>query len=107
MSVKDVTLKRQVECYMLRGFWPLHNLLLLGYLPSTGPASLFEGRCQDLLGLRAEATCKAQRESLSLCYLVCTPATLDGHLYWPTFTLPYAKPGSQHPFCFPLQPMDP
>lgn len=74
---------------MLRRLRPLHTLLLLGHLPFASPTPLLECRCQDLLGLGAEATCKAQRESLSLRHSSAYPlTTLDGHLYWPTFTLP-------------------
>lgn len=64
VGVEDITLERQAECHMLCRLLPLRTLLLLGHLPFAGPTPLLECGCQDLLRLRAEATCKAQRESL-------------------------------------------
>lgn len=80
MGVKNVTLERQAEGHMLCGLGPLCPLLLLGCLPSSGPAPLLEGGHQDLLGLGAEATCKAQKESLLACRSLACPLTgPDGH----------------------------
>lgn len=50
---------------MLRRLRPIHAFLLLGCLHSASPAPLLEGESQDLLGLGAEATCKAQWKTLS------------------------------------------
>ena len=58
LGVKDIALERQVECHRLDGLWPFSALLWLGGLSTAGSAPLLECRCQDLLGLRAEATCK-------------------------------------------------
>lgn len=58
LGVKDIALKRQADCHRLHGFWPLSALFLLGGLSTAGSAPLLECGCQDLLGLRAEATCK-------------------------------------------------
>lgn len=99
---------------MLHRLRLIHTFLLLGCLHSASPAPLLEGECQDLLRLGAEATYKAQWESLSfshsLGYLL---DTLNGHLYWLTLTptYPQAKPGLPVPFwacpfCFLPQAMD-
>lgn len=50
---------------MLHRLRLIHTFLLLGCLHSASPAPLLEGECQDLLRLGAEATYKAQWESLS------------------------------------------
>lgn len=60
---------------MLRRLGPCGPLFLLGCLPSASPAPFLEGGRQDLLGLGAEATCKAQRDSLLLCHSLACPLT--------------------------------
>lgn len=58
LGVKDIALERQAERHRLHGLWPLGALLWLGGLPAACSVPLLECRCQDLLGLGAEATCK-------------------------------------------------
>ena len=65
VGVEDVALEGQAEAHGLGRLQPL-CLLRLGCLAPAGTAPLLEGGRQDLLGLGAQATCKAQRGSLSL-----------------------------------------
>lgn len=53
VDVKDITLERQAQSHVLGRLGMFSTLLLLGRLPSAGPAPLPEGGCQDLLGLGA------------------------------------------------------
>lgn len=75
---------------MLRRLGPFGPLFRLGCFPSASPAPLLEGGRQDLLGLGAEATCKAQWDSLLLCHsLACRlPPRTGSHSSWPVSESP-------------------
>lgn len=103
MGIEDVTLEGQAECHMVCRLGLLHSLLPLGHLPLASSAPLLEAWHQDLLGLGAEATCRAQRESLSLCHSPACPLnTLYEYLYLSTSHPLRGEPGPQHALGSPL-----